>query len=55
MGTMKASERYKDIMPMDQWPGNSALGSHRNPQRPPGKQLVLLVRGDVICVGYRLA
>ncbi len=42
------AERYKDITPMDQWPGVSALGSHRNPQRPPGKQLVLLVRGELL-------
>ena len=42
------AERYKDITPMDQWPTASALGSHRNPQRPPGKQLVLLVRGELL-------
>jgi hypothetical protein len=42
------AERYKDIMPMDQWPTASTLGSHRNPQRPAGKQLVLLVRGELL-------
>ena len=42
------SERGKDITPLDTWPSASLLGTHRNPQRPPGKQLVLTVRGDLL-------
>jgi hypothetical protein len=42
------AERYKDITPIDQWPTVSPLGSHRNPQRPAGSQLVLLVRGELL-------
>jgi hypothetical protein len=42
------SDRYKDIIPMDQWPYASALGAHRHPKRPQGKQLVLLVRGELL-------
>ncbi|WP_148306544.1 hypothetical protein [Gemmatirosa kalamazoonensis] len=43
-----ASERGKDIAPLDTWLPDSALGSHRNPRRPPGEQLVLTVRGDLL-------
>jgi hypothetical protein len=42
------AERSKDITPLDTWTSASALGSHRNPQRPPGEQLVLTVRGDLL-------
>ncbi|MDH3614232.1 MAG: hypothetical protein OES10_13225 [Gammaproteobacteria bacterium] len=42
------SERSKDVTPLDTWPSRSALGSHRNPLRPPGEQLVLTVRGDLL-------
>ena len=42
------SERGKDIIPLDQWLSTSELGAHRNPKRPPGKQLVLTVRGDLL-------
>lgn len=42
------AERYKDIILLDQWPLASALGAHRNPQRPQGKQLVLLIRGELL-------
>lgn len=42
------AERYKDIIPLDQWPLASPLGTHRNPQRPQGKQLVLVVRGELL-------
>jgi hypothetical protein len=42
------AERYKDITPMDGWGTSSTLGSHRNPQRPAGKQLVLIVRGELL-------
>ena len=42
------ADRYKDIVPMDTWFSASKLGSHRNPARPPGRQLVLLVRGELL-------
>ena len=42
------SERGKDITPLDSWPSTSLLGSHRNPLRPPGRQVVLTVRGDIL-------
>jgi hypothetical protein len=42
------SERSKDITPLDTWTTASALGSHRNPKRPPGEQVVLTVRGDLL-------
>ncbi|MCA6363480.1 MAG: hypothetical protein IM638_10615 [Bacteroidetes bacterium] len=42
------SERYKDITPLDKWYSTSSLGTHRNPQRPPGKQVVLVVRGELL-------
>ncbi len=42
------SERSKDITPLDTWASASLLGTHRNPQRPPGEQLVLTVRGDLL-------
>ena len=33
---------------MDTWFSASKLGSHRHPARPPGRQLVLLVRGELL-------
>jgi len=42
------SERGKDIVPLDTWLPTSLLGTHRNPLRPPGKQVVLTVRGDLL-------
>jgi hypothetical protein len=42
------AERAKDITPLDTWPSASALGAHRNPKRPPGKQVVLTIRGDLL-------
>ena len=39
---------YKDIEPLDEWPGLSHLGTHRNKKRPQGKQLVLVVRGELL-------
>jgi hypothetical protein len=42
------AEKYKDIVPIDQWHSFSQLGEHRNPQRPQGKQLVLVVRGELM-------
>jgi hypothetical protein len=42
------SARSKDITPIDTWPSASALGSHRNPLRPAGNQVVLTVRGDLL-------
>jgi len=42
------ADRYKDIVPMDTWGSASQLGKHRHPKRPPGRQLVLLVRGELL-------
>jgi hypothetical protein len=42
------AERSKDITPLDTWTASSALGTHRNPLRPPGEQVVLTVRGDLL-------
>jgi hypothetical protein len=39
---------YKDIEPLDEWTGLSHLGTHRNKKRPQGKQLVLVVRGELL-------
>lgn len=44
----EVSELGKDITPMDTWGQLSPLGTHRNPKRPPGEQLVLTVRGDLL-------
>jgi hypothetical protein len=44
----ETSERGKDITPLDTWTSASQLGSHRNPKRPPGEQLVLTIRGDLL-------
>jgi len=44
----ETSERSKDITPLDTWPSDSLLGTHRNPKRPPGEQVVLTVRGDLL-------
>ena len=42
------ADMYKDIDPIDQWPGASHLGTHRNKKRPQGEQLVLVVRGELL-------
>jgi len=42
------SERSKDVTALDTWTSSSMLGSHRNPLRPPGEQLVLTIRGDLL-------
>ena len=42
------SERAKEITPLDTWSRSSPLGSHRNPLRPPGEQVVLTIRGDLL-------
>ena len=42
------ADMYKDIEPLDQWPTVSALGAHRNQKRPQGKELVLVVRGELL-------
>lgn len=39
---------YKDIEPLDEWTTLSHLGTHRNKKRPQGKQLVLVVRGELL-------
>ncbi|HEX2062617.1 MAG TPA: hypothetical protein VHK90_17890 [Thermoanaerobaculia bacterium] len=42
------AEVYKDIEPLDTWPSSSGLGEHRNKKRPQGKQLVLVIRGELL-------
>jgi len=42
------AEVYKDIEPLDTWPTSSDLGEHRNKKRPQGKQLVLVIRGELL-------
>jgi len=42
------ADTYKDIVPIDTWISTSKLGTHRSPARPPGRQLVLLVRGELL-------
>jgi hypothetical protein len=42
------ADTYKDIVPIDTWTSASKLGTHRSPARPPGRQLVLLVRGELL-------
>jgi hypothetical protein len=44
----EVSERSKDIIPIDTWPSATTMGNHRNPKRPPGEQIVLTVRGEVL-------
>ena len=44
----ETAEKSKDITPLDTWPLPSLLGSHRNPKRPPGEQVVLTIRGDLL-------
>src|SRR5260370_9729041 len=42
------ADTYKDIVPMDTWTSTSKLGTHRSPAPPPGRQLVLLARGELL-------
>jgi hypothetical protein len=42
------AELGRDIVPLDRWGSGSALGSHRNPRRPGGEQLILTVRGELL-------
>lgn len=42
------AERGREVFPLDNWTAVSGLGSHRNPKRPPGEQVVLTVRGDIL-------
>jgi len=42
------AEQGREVFPLDKWTSASALGSHRNPLRPPGEQVVLTVRGDLL-------
>lgn len=44
----EVAELGRDVIPLDQWPASTPLGSHRNPKRPPGEQVVLTVRGDLL-------
>ena len=42
------AELGRDIVPLDQWGSASTLGTHRNPARPAGEQVVLTVRGELL-------
>jgi hypothetical protein len=42
------AEKGRDVVPLDTWSSASALGTHRNPLRPRGEQVVLTVRGDLL-------
>jgi hypothetical protein len=42
------AERGRDVTPLDQWGSASQLGTHRNPLQPPGEQVVLAVRGELL-------
>jgi len=44
----EAAELGRDIVPLDQWGPASRLGTHRNPLRPAGEQVVLTVRGELL-------
>ena len=48
MTAEELAEVYKDIEPLDTWPLASNLGTHRNKKRPQGKQLVLVIRGELL-------
>src|SRR5262249_51390758 len=42
------AESGREVIPLDQWPPESALGTHRNPRRPPGDRVVLTIRGELL-------
>lgn len=42
------TEKYKDIKPLDQWPGNSKLGGHNNRNINNKKQVVMVIRGELL-------
>ena len=42
------TEKYKDIKPLDKWTGTSILGEHNNRNIHGAKQVVLVVRGDLL-------
>lgn len=42
------AENHKDIIPMDQWPGSSELGHHKKSNPTGKKQVVLVVRGELL-------
>jgi len=48
MSAEELAEVYKDIEPLDEWTLASQLGKHRNKKRPQGKQLVLVIRGELL-------
>ena len=48
MSAEELADVYKDIEPLDEWLTLSHLGTHRNKKRPQGKQLVLVVRGELL-------
>jgi hypothetical protein len=42
------AEEFKDVVPLDTWPMASYIGTHRNPNRMRGQQLVLTIRGELL-------
>ena len=44
----EVAELGRDVIGLDQWIPSTALGTHRNPARPPGEQVVLTVRGELL-------
>lgn len=42
------TEKYKDVKPLDQWGGSSELGHHNNRNPSGKKQVVLVVRGELL-------
>jgi hypothetical protein len=44
----EVAEGFKEVVPLDRWPTHSKVGTHRNPKRMPGEQLVLTIRGELL-------
>jgi hypothetical protein len=44
----EVAEEFKEVVPLDTWPTQSKVGTHRNPKRMPGDQLVLTIRGELL-------
>ncbi len=42
------TEKYKDITPLDTWHGSSRLGGHNNRNIQDNKQIVLVIRGELL-------
>jgi hypothetical protein len=42
------AEEFKEVVPLDTWPTQSKVGTHRNSKRIPGEQLALTIRGELL-------